>query len=88
MTKKTLGTVVIVFGIIGGLLLFSAGGQMGKAGTVMLDIQSQSGNSIAEEYYQEMGAFTKGLGLAMRGLSLATIGVSLALGGNLVKSEE
>lgn len=85
-TKKILGVVIIVLGILSGVIFFVAGSSVGKAGDSMTELKSQAGTSLAEAYYQEVGEFAKGISTFIYGLGLAVITFSIGLGGKMVIS--
>jgi hypothetical protein len=64
-------------------MFFIAGSQLNKTAANMADLRSQSGTSLAEVYYQEVGGISKGLGFMSYGLGIGIIGISIALGSKL-----
>ena len=60
--RKTLGIFVIIIGMYAGLLLVGAGTQLNTTGIAMESLKSESGTSLAEIYYQDMGGMSVGLG--------------------------
>ncbi len=83
-SKKNLGTVIIILGILAGLFFFGAGWRISNAGGNMTELRSVSGDSVAEHYYQEMGEFVKGMSLLSYGLGMAVITFSIGVGGKMI----
>jgi len=71
-------------GVLSGLLFFGAGSSISKTGDNMQKLQSQSGTSLAEAYYQEVGELAKGISLFAYGLGLSVIAFSIGMGGKMV----
>jgi len=59
----SLGLVVLIIFIIGG-------SKIGAGASDMMNLRSQSGNSVAEAYYQYSGAVYSGIAAAVYGLGL------------------
>jgi hypothetical protein len=85
--KKTLGTLVIIIGLISSIIFFIAGNEMSKASKNMQDIRSVSGTSVAEAYYHEVGGLSKGLGMLSNAMGFGVIALSMGLGGRIMNSE-
>ena len=86
--RKSIGAIVIVIGIIAGLVFFASGNQLNKSGDSMKLLVSQSGTSLAEAYYQDMGKMNTGLGTFAYALGLGIMAISIGIGAALIRSNE
>lgn len=77
---KRINFVIIIFGILSCLLLFNAGSQISSGASKMKSITSQAGNTIAEEYYNDMGKALEGFSTLCYGLGVAVLGFSVNAG--------
>lgn len=84
MVRNILGVLIIIFGIASGTLFFIAGNQFSEASQNMKDLKTQSGNSLQEAYYREMGGLSKGLGFVSYGMGIGVFGISVAIGGKII----
>jgi len=87
LNKKNFGILIICLGILSGILFFSTGLSIGKTGTSMTELQSVSGTSVAEAYYQNVGELAIGLSLFMYAMGLSVVTVSVGFGGKLIIQE-
>lgn len=83
-SKKIIGILIIIMGVMSGFLFFEAGSSISQTGDDMKKLQSQSGTSLAEAYYQEVGELAKGISLFAYGLGLSVIAFSIGMGGKMV----
>ena len=81
--KKCIGTLVIALGIISGLVFFSAGSKFSETAENMITLTSESGTSLAEVYYQDVGGISKGLGLLSNALGIGIIAISIGYGAKI-----
>jgi hypothetical protein len=84
MFMKGLGGVVIVIGILSFVNFSEAGKRLQESGEELTRLQSQSGTSIAEAYYQGIGKAQIGQGSAAYGMAQATLMIALGLGGAMI----
>jgi hypothetical protein len=84
MLMKGLGGVVIVIGILSFVNFSEAGKRLQESGQELTGLQSQSGKSLAEAYYQGIGRSQIGQGSAAYGMAQATLMISLGLGGLMI----
>lgn len=82
--KKNIGTLVIILGIISGIIFFVSGSQLSKTGDDMKELRSQSGDSLAEVYYQDVGEMNKGLGTLADALGVGVMTLSIGIGAKLI----
>jgi hypothetical protein len=86
--NKLLGFSIIGLGIISGILFFIGGFKLSANGAELTTLQSVSGNSIAEEYYQTMGSYGVAYSFICFAFGLGIIAVSIGLGGRMVLDNE
>jgi hypothetical protein len=85
---RKLSAIVKGTGVLaGGLLFFIAGIILLNSAMELMSLKSQSGNSVAEAYYQQMGQHGLGYSIISFAFGLATISLSLALG-EVLRSRE
>jgi hypothetical protein len=82
--RRILGVVTIIAGIVTTLLFLNAAIDYREAGNKMMTLRSQSGDSLAELYYQDMGQVSKGHGSSAYAFALLTLSCSVGLGGYLI----
>jgi len=70
----------MVIGILAGISFFGAGGMMFTASTQLQTLRSVDGHTVAEAYYQGVGAQGIGFSVAFFALGLASIAISIGLG--------
>jgi len=80
-----IGKFVILLGTLAGLLFIVAGVQLYSHGQNLTQLQSVSGGTVAEAYYQEIGYTTKGQALAAFGVGASVIAISVGLGALLMQ---
>lgn len=80
---KSLGVIVIIFGIIAGISFFIAGWQINIGASDMVTLCSQSGTSLAEIYYQDMGKALMGFAILARAMGILTIVITVVLGNRI-----
>ena len=85
---QKIGYAVIICGVISCLLFIVAGAQLGRTGSNLTFLRSQGGESVAEVYYQQVGAY----GLAYSKMSYAfgfgVLAVSLGIGAPLILKKQ
>jgi hypothetical protein len=86
--KKLTGIVIILLGFAGGAFFCAGGAQMYLYGSELTTLRSQSGTSVAEAYYQEIGHFDQAGALADVGSGFAVVAISLGLGGVLLSAKD
>lgn len=85
--KKIIGVVTIILGIISCIMFFNAGSKLNDTGQEMKELRSQSGTSLAEAYYQEVGSVSEGLGKLCYAIGVGTLTISVGIGGNLCSTK-
>ena len=88
MKRKSVGILVIIFGLISGIMFFNSGSKLKDTGKNMSYLRSQAGTSLAEAYYQEVGNMNIGFGKGMSAMGLTVITFSLALGGLIISGAD
>lgn len=83
--RKFIGGVTIILGIISCIIFFSAGSHLNTTGEDMNNLRSQSGTSLAEAYYQEIGEVSKGIGKLCYALGVGSLTISIGVGGSLLE---
>ena len=86
--KKNIGIAIIVLGIISGLLFFYAGIKLFASGSELQKVESVSGTSIAEAYYQEMGRHGVAYSIIAFAFGFGVISISLGFGGRFLLENE
>ncbi|MDS0525027.1 hypothetical protein NNC19_04985 [Clostridium sp. SHJSY1] len=81
------GILTIVLGIASCIIFFVAGIDLGNTGDKMQQLKSQSGTTVAEAYYQDIGSMNKGLGKLCYGLGIASLAISIGLSKNNVSED-
>jgi hypothetical protein len=84
--RRILGVVTIIAGVVTTLLFLNAAIEYREAGSKMMALRSQSGDSLAELYYQDMGQVSKAHGSSAYAFALLTLSCSVGVGGYLVGS--
>lgn len=84
MKKSYMGIAIICLGILSGIIFFSAGNHLQHTGDDMKTLMSESGTSLAEVYYQDVGKIAIGLGKMCYTLGLGIITTSCGIGGKYV----
>lgn len=79
--KPVFSVAIIIIGIIACLVFFNAASQISNAATDMTFITSQSGTSIAEIYYQDMGKVLLGFATLAKGFGISILALSVYGGG-------
>ena len=82
--QKKLKIAAFILGIISGIVIFIAGSSLKSTGSDMNELRSQSGTSLAEVYYQEVGQVTKGAGFALQGIAVGVIAISIKEGSKVI----
>ena len=82
--QKKLKIAAFILGIISGIVIFIAGSSLKSTGSDMNELRSQSGTSLAEVYYQEVGDISKGLGLALQGVAIGVVAISITEGSKFI----
>jgi Predicted membrane protein len=80
--RSALNKYVIVLGIIACILFFISANQISSVGKEMILLRSQSGTSLAEVYYQDVGKALDGFAMFARALGISILGISFAFGSN------
>ena len=79
MKKKILAGLIIILGLISGGMFFVAGKALENTGGEMQFLISQSGTSLAEAYYQNVGDISTGLGKGFSAFGMAIITLSVGM---------
>jgi ribosomal protein L40E len=87
LNNKNIGMLIITLGIISGIIFFVSGSQFYTTSTDMSSLRSESGTSLAEAYYQDVGGMNKGLGLFSYALGVGIIAISIGIGEKFIDIE-
>lgn len=79
-TSIIVGTLVIVLGIISCVLFFVSASDM-------IALRSQSGTTVAEVYYQDMGKIFKGFAVFSRAIAISTLSITIYMGTKLIRGK-
>jgi hypothetical protein len=86
-TRKMVAILIIIIGIISGVMFFRGGNILYSEGTQLTHLESVSGNSIAEEYYQTIGRYGVAYSSLSYGCGWGIIAISFGLASNLLFSK-
>lgn len=86
--KKDVGIWIIILGIIACIMFFVAGTQMSSSASNMQTLRSESGDSVAEVYYQNMGKEFEGLGIFSDAFGITILIIALGMGTYLINSDK
>lgn len=76
-TKNNLSKVSMIIAIIACILFFVSAEQISKVANDMIDLRSQSGTSLAEVYYQDVGKALKGFAMFARALGVSILAITI-----------
>lgn len=85
--NNSYGIAVIALGIIACILFFVSASQIGSSAKDMITIRSQSGTSVAEAYYQDVGRALKGFAMFARAIGISILSITVYLGGKSIKGK-
>ncbi|WP_017413473.1 hypothetical protein [Clostridium tunisiense] len=86
-TSIIVGVLVIVLGIIACGLFFMSASDITTSASDMITLRSQSGTSVAEAYYQDMGKVFKGFAMFSRAIGISTLSITTYMGTRLIKGK-
>ena len=83
--SRITGILVILMGGISCILFFISASDIATSASDMITLHSQSGTSVAEAYYQDMGKVFKGFAMFSRAIGISTLSITTYLGTKLIR---
>lgn len=71
--------IAVIIAILGCISAFIAANEIGKAAIDMISLRSQSGTSLAEVYYQDVGKALDGFAVFCRAFGVSSLAITIAI---------
>lgn len=71
--------IAIILAIIGCIMCFGAASEISTVSNEMITLRSESGTSLAEVYYQDIGKALNGLAVFCRAFGVSSLAITIAV---------
>jgi hypothetical protein len=84
MIGRVVGSLTIIAGIVAAIMFFNAADSLESDGRLMTNLQTISGESVAEKYYQDVGYANMSYARIARACGVGVAATAVGIGGLLI----